>query len=74
MRLRNMVFAVLLLLGLVLLGWPRTEVPVPDRLGTSRDWTDPENAALFRPVAAAPADAHYDRVIYTELGKAERAQ
>lgn len=73
MKSRNVIFAALLVLGLVLLGWPEAEVPVPDRLGTSRDWTDPENAALFRPVDEAEEDgAAYDRVIYDELGKSSR--
>lgn len=73
MRARNWLFAVLLILGLGLLGWPKADVPVPDYLGTSRDWTEPENAELFRPVEAEEDDGatsvKYDRVIYDELGK-----
>ncbi len=65
--------AVLLVLGLALLGWPETEVPVPDNLGTSRDWTAPENAALFRPVESEDASAAARSAeLYTELGKSSQ--
>jgi hypothetical protein len=70
MRSRNVLLTVLLVLGLALLGWPKTEVPVPDNLGTSRDWTSPENAAMFVAVdgddgTAVPRSSE----IYNELGK-----
>ncbi len=47
----------------------RPHVPVPDRLSTSRDWEEPDNAELFRPVEG---DAHlrgYGDTVYDELGK-----
>lgn len=62
--------AVLLVLGLALLGWPKTEVPVPDNLGTSRDWAAPENAALFRAVESPDSNAaERSAQLYNELGK-----
>ncbi len=73
MRSRYFFLAVVLVLGLALLGWPETEVPVPDQLGTSRDWQAPDNAAMFRPVEA-PDNAlavDYSTVIYDKLGQSE---
>jgi len=64
--------AVLVLLAVVLaVAWTkrRPHVPVPDRLSTSRDWEDPDNAELFR---AVESDAHlrgYGDTVYDELGK-----
>ena len=71
MRAQTMFLAGLLLVGLVLLGWHRAEVPVPDRLGTSRAWTDAENAALFQPVPpAAQGATTADRdQLFDELGR-----
>ncbi len=65
--------AVLLVLGLALLGWPETEVPIPDNLGTSRDWTAPENAAMFRAVDSEDSNAaERSAELYTELGKSSQ--
>ena len=66
-KLKSVVFF-LLMLTLVLLGFAHAQVPVPDRLGTSRDWTAPENEALFQPVEAE-VDASYGATVYNELGK-----
>ncbi|MCO4769122.1 MAG: hypothetical protein KDA24_03775 [Deltaproteobacteria bacterium] len=55
-------------LGLV--GFPKLDVPVPERVGTSRDWEDPSNADLFRDVDHNPRDnGGYGGTVYAELGK-----
>ena len=65
---RTLFFFILLVGAFGLLGFPDADVPVPDRIGTSRDWEDPANAELFRDVEATRS-ADLSGTIYTELGK-----
>ncbi len=51
-----------------LLGFPETQVPVPERIGTSRDWEEPSNADLFVPIDASE-DSGRGETVYTQLGK-----
>ena len=78
MRLRDrmILLGALLILGVVALAWPKSRVPVPERIGTSRDWTAEENAAMFRPVIVGPEGAtaeDRDR-LYDELGRETYAE
>ncbi|NND84697.1 MAG: hypothetical protein HKN46_06060 [Acidimicrobiia bacterium] len=70
MPIRTLFFFVLLAAALALVGFPEQAVPVPDAIGTSRDWEDPANEDLFETVAHNPRDTGgYGDTVYAELGK-----
>ncbi len=70
MRSRTLFFLILFGVALAVFGFPEEKVPVPDRIGTSRDWEDPANAELFRTVEHNPRDTgDYGATVYSELGK-----
>jgi len=65
---RTVFFFGLLVLAFALLGFPEQEVPVPDRIGISRDWTAPQNQHFFQDVEMS-RDGGLQGTIYAELGK-----